>query len=187
MNQDKSHSERRSILTPATWLNSAHVESWLREVWGGWRWDDIRHDWDESGNWFWIAPDFERGRSRVVGVTVGLLEDVTVAQIKRALEDAHWLQRIDQEPLLIARDDQNHLEVGTWNPVLDEAWFDDPRGGYFVAYPSRSGSVTTGAPPARLPEHFLALHGKDWSALGPRNPKPAKTYVAGELQEFIPT
>lgn len=182
----ESQTDPHPVLTPATWLNSAHMERWLRQVWPTWRWDDIRHDWNDQGRWYWILPDFERGRSRIIGVEAGLLEEVTVAQLRKALERANWLDRIDKEALLVHRDDQHNLVVSGWKgPEVDEVWFPDPRGGYFVAYPATTGGVSGGAPP-RVPEEHLALHGKSWSALGPYHPRTANTYSLDELREFLP-
>jgi hypothetical protein len=175
------------VLTPTTWLNAAHVEQWLRSIWPSWRYDEIREMWDELGRWFWIIPDYHRGRSRVLGIERELLEEVTVTRLKRILEEANWLQRIDSENLLVTRDTSGHFHVDAWQPDLDDAWFPDPQDGYYVACRSGGRSISAGQRPARLPEEFLALHGATWSAMGPRDPRRPQSYSAQELSKYVPS
>lgn len=181
----KEPTDSESFVTPTTWLNCAHVERWLRMLWPGWRMDDVRHEWDHEGRWYWIVPDFSKGRSRVLGVQAALLEQVTLSRLRDALEQAHWFERIESEHLLVVRDDAGRLRVTTWKPRLDEKWFIDPRGGYYVAFPTWSHYLTT-ALPTRSPQRFLALHGATWSAKGPERPRDVTTYTEEELRPYLP-
>ena len=115
------------------WLNSAHIEHWLAGLWPGWRIGDVRHAWDGEKRWYWVVPDYDKGRSRVVGMPVPLLETTTVSKLQEVLEDHDWLHRIEQEALLVGRGEDGEWTVEAWDPPVDEAWFPDPNGGYFVA------------------------------------------------------
>ncbi len=177
--------DKWSFFTPTTWLNSAHVERWLRSIWPGWRMDDVRHEWDEGGRWYWIIPDFANRRSRVLGVEAVLLEKVTVSHLKDALERVHWLQRIQSEHLLIVQDEAGDLQVKKWEAALDEKWFVDPSGGNYVAFPTGSHQVPSVAP-GPLPERFLVLHVAKWSAMGPKEPRDVQSYSEDELRPYLP-
>lgn len=171
--------------SPTLWLNSAHVERWLQQLWPGWRRDDIRSDCDEAGRWHWIVRDFERGRSRILGVPRTILEQTTVSLLRHVLEDADWLSRIDQEALLVERSASGEWSVSSWNPQPNEKWFPDQPRGYFVAFVDSGIRVSSG-PPASLPKPFLALHGRTWSAMGPQDPHSVSTYTLDELRPFLP-
>jgi hypothetical protein len=175
------------ILTPTVWLNAAHVEHWLRSIWSSWRYDEIREQWDDHGRWFWIIPDYQRGRSRILGIEAEFLEEVTVTRLKRILEEANWLQRIESEDLIVTRDESGRFCVETWRPEVDEAWFTDPHAGNYVAYRSEGRGITNSLYPAALPEKFLVLHGEKWSAMGPRDPRAPKDYTAEELGKYVPS
>ena len=168
------------------WLNSAHIEQWLAGVWPGWRGSDVRHAWDGEKRWYWVVPDYDNGRSRVVGIPMRLLETTTVSKLQEVLEDHDWLHRIEQEALLVGRGEDGEWTVEAWDPPVDEAWFPDPNGGYFVAFKDAGHHVAVGPSPVALPTPFLALHGKKWSAMGPKDPKDALSYSADELTPFVP-
>lgn len=175
-----------ALWSPTAWLNSAHVEHWLRSLWPTWRSDDVRHDWDDQDRWYWMIADFDRGRSRVLGIGRELLERTTVTKLRQVLEAAHWMARIDREALLVDRTSDGEWSVEAWKPPLEEKWFEDPAGGFFVAFHNSGALVSSAPPPARLPRPFLALHGKTWSAMGPKDPRPAQTYSVAELLPYLP-
>ena len=168
------------------WLNSAHIEDWLGDLWPSWRMGDVRHGWDDQRRWYWVIPDFDRGRSRVLGIPRELLETTTVTKLREVLDRHDWLKRIDSEPLLVERDVEGEWTVRAWDPVVEEAWFPAPEGGYFVAFRTQTSGVHVGLQPARLPEAFLAIHGKAWSAMGPRDPREPGTYDLEELRPYLP-
>jgi hypothetical protein len=171
--------------SPALWLNSAHVEHWLQQLWPTWRRDDIRSSCDEADRWYWTVRDYAAGRSRILGMPTSILERTTLSVLRHVLEDANWRSRIDQEALLIERSENGDWIVGSWAPQTNEQWFADPRGGHFVAFVDTGVRVSSG-PPARLPQPFLALHGRTWSAMGPQNPRAPQTYTLEELKPFLP-
>ena len=175
-----------SFWSPTAWLNSAHVEHWLRGIWPSWRMNDVRHDWDEAGRWFWVVPDFDQGRSRIIGIPRSLLERTTVTKLRQTLEDADWMVRIEREALLVDRIESGVWVVNAWEPVVEEKWFRDTTGEFFVAFRDSAPLVSAGAPPARIPRPFLALHGKTWSAMGPEEPRPVGVYSLEELVPFLP-
>jgi hypothetical protein len=148
--------------------------------------DDVRHDWDEEDRWFWVIPDYDTGRSRVIGIPRSVLEQTTVTKLRGVLEEANWLARIDQDALLVSRSTSGTWSVETWSPSVGEKWFKDPSGGYFVAFRDSGALVSSAPPPARLPSPFLALHGKTWSAMGPKDPRPVDSYALHELLQFLP-
>lgn len=172
--------------SPSAWLNSAHVEHWLRSLWPGWRRDDVRHDWDQEGNWYWIIPDYDRGRSRVLGIPGTLFERTTLGKLQEVLEGSDWRRRIEEEGLLVKRDESGEWSVSSWSPDVKEKWFEDPEGGFFVAIQDVGPLVTTGRAPARHPTSFVALHGRDWSALGPEGTRPVESYTLEELLPYLP-
>jgi len=169
----------------ALWLNSGHIERWLRGVWPSWRRDDIRAGTAADGTWYWVSPDFERGRSRVLGVEPQLLERTPVSVLRDALEYGRWRDLIEETPVRVSRDDQGMWSIAPWDIDVGEKWFLDPRGGYFVAYEDPGIVVSTGSP-ARAPLPFVALHGASWSALGPPGNRPASSYELAELLTFLP-
>lgn len=172
--------------SPAVWLNSGHVERWLRGLWPSWRSGDVRHSWDSAGRWFWLVPDFHRGRTRVLGIRKALLEQTTVSKLQSVLEADDWLERIDESGLLVDRTSDGAWSVTDWNPELPEKWFAHPQLGNFVAFVDEAALVSTAPPPARLPEPFLALHGWDWSAKGPEHPRDPTAYDLEELEGYLP-
>lgn len=172
--------------SPSALLNSAHVEGWLWSLWPGWRMDDVRHHLDEEGNWCWVVPDYDRGRSRVLGIPGALLERTTLGKLQEVLEATDWRRRIDEEGLLVGRDESGEWSVSSWNPDVEETWFEDPEGGFFVAIQDVGPLVTTGRAPARLPTSFVALHGKNWSAMGPEGTRPIESYTLEKLLPYLP-
>lgn len=169
------------------WLNSAYIEYWLAGLWPGWRVSDVRHAWDGEKRWYWVVPDYDKGRSRVAGISMRLLETTTVSKLQEVLEDHDWLRRIEQEALLVGRGEDGEWTVEAWDPPVDEAWFADPNEAYFVAFKDAGHRVAVGPSPAPLPTPFLALHGKEWSAMGPKDPKDALSYSEAELTPFVLT
>lgn len=188
MTKDTPSSQPSSerVLTPTIWLNAAHVEQWLRTLWPSWRYDEIREEWDRDGRWFWIIPDYQRGRSRILGIESELLEEVTATRLRHILEEANWLQWIESEALLVTRDESGRFRVETWQPEVDEAWFNDPRAGNYIAYRTEGRGITSSLYPAALPAKFLALHGETWSSMGPRDPRNPNSYSAEELSKYVP-
>lgn len=178
--------ETSSFWSPTAWLNSAHVEHWLRGIWPSWRMADVRHAWDSTGRWYWIVPDYDHGRSRVLGIPRALLERTTLSKLREVLEAANWLDRIEQEPLLVEYS-AGEWSVSTWDPDIEETWFEDPGGGYFLALRDPNPYAGAAPPPVELPAPFLALHGKTWSARGPENPRSPTDYELPELLPFLPT
>ena len=173
-------------LSPTLWVNASRVKDWLRtEYWPRWRADDVWHDFDRDNHWYWVVPDYERGRSRVLGIDGELLEEVTLHQIEKLLRSIDWKGRLEEAPLLIRRNPEGELQLGTWAIQLPEAWFEDPRGGYFRAFVTQRPSMMSGAPPAPT-DPFLALHGATWSSAGPRNPADPSTYSRESLERYIP-
>ena len=111
---------------------------------------------DLAGIWCWIVPDFERGRSRILGMPDSLLERITVTSLLQGLENTNWLTRIDEEPLIVERSEDGVWSVEAWKPDIEERWFPYPRGGFFVAFQAPSVAVAMGGP-ARLLHPHLAL------------------------------
>ena len=174
-----------SLRSPTAWLNSAHVERWLRSIWPSWRTDDVRHDWDPQDRWYWIIPDYDRGRSRVLGMPQSLLERLTLSKLREVLDETDWRQRLEQEYLLVQRSQDGDWSVTAWEPKVDEKWFPDPRGGYFVAF-QVANAVSFTLPPDAPPKPYLALHSKTWSAMGPEKPRPVQDYNVADLLPFLP-
>lgn len=170
--------------SPTLWLNSAHVERWLQEVWPSWRPHDVRSDRDEADRWYWIIPDFDAGRSRILGLPRRLLERTTLSVLRQVLEDGNWRARIEREPLLVERTDDGKWSVKGWDPQPDEQWFPDPSGGHFVAF-AEPGIGISASGSARLPQPFLALHGRTWSKMGPQDPRSPRTYTLDELKPYL--
>ena len=160
---------------------SVPVEHWLGSVWPSWRPGHVRRYRDgDRGVWYWVVPDFERGRSRVVGIQEDLLVERSLEEIRRVLESGRWQDRIDDEPLLLVRGEGEEMGVGTWEPDLEKEWFRDPRGGWFVAYGKSAG-------PSRSPAQHMTLLGETWSARGPEDPAPPSRYSRRQLLPFLPT
>lgn len=168
------------------WMNSAYVERWLSDLWPGWRLEDVRHDFTSDRIWYWVIPDYETGRSRILGIPMRLLERTTVSKLRTVLDQHGWMDRIEKEAILVTTQEDGSWGVSTWSPEVDESWHRDPNGGFFVAFPSETQHISSGSP-ARLSERFLALHGRTWSAMGPRNPAAAASYSTDELIGFVPT
>ncbi len=165
----------------ATLRASVAIERWLDEqVWEGGCGHELRHHWDAAERWFWLIPDFESGRTGVVGVEARVLQAAAPNEIVDALEGAHWRRRLKKADLLVARQSYSTLSVVEWNPEVADAWFEDPLGGYFYAYEQDSRNMWTPEPP------FLALEARGWSAMGPRSPRAPKTYTAEELAPYLP-
>jgi hypothetical protein len=175
----------RDHWSAALWLNAVHVEHWLRELWPSWRRDDIRSDVAADGTWYWVSPDFDRGRSRVLGVERQVLERTPVSVLRDALGQANWRVRIEQTPLRVTQEDRGTWSIDSWAPDIEEKWFEDPRGGFFVAHEDSKSIVSAGGP-AREARSFLALHGAGWSALGPADNRAATTYDLTELVPYLP-
>ena len=174
------------IPSSTIWLNSAHIERWLGGLWPGWRARDIRHGWDNESCWYWVAPDYDRGRSRVIGISMSLLETTTLSRFQEILESHDWTHRVGEVALLIGKSEEGEWTVEAWNPDIEEAWFSDPNGGYFVAFKDQSGGISVGPFLPDPPTPFLALHGKEWSAMGPKDPRDPRSYSVEELKPFIP-
>jgi hypothetical protein len=170
---------------PSAWLNAAHVEHWLQSVWPSWRGDDIRRGADSRGRWFWVVPDYERGRSRVLGIHRNLLEQTPLNKLRTVLENANWEERIDREALLVRRSASGEPVVEPWSPELDEKWFETPKGEHFVAF-RKTPAMMKGIPEFDAPKPHLALHGALWSRRGPQDPRPVDTYTLEELLPFTP-
>ncbi len=167
-------------------MNASRVEDWLAsEYWPVWRSDDVWHDWDGEGHLYWVIPDYAEGRSRVLGMEGHLLEETTLSQVEVLLSARDWKGRIEQAPLLIQRDAIGSLDVTTWEIVLPEVWFPDPRGGFFRAFVSDPPSRMSGTPPTR--GRALVLHGATWSSIGPSDPAPLSTYSVDSLTGYIPS
>lgn len=173
-----------------TWKNSSRMKRWFeREFDEHWKegCPETRDDWDGEGRWFWIVPDHVKGRSRIVGVDRGLLEqEGAPARVQQTLQMIDWLKRIDIESILVTQDERGTPCVVSWNPDVEEQWFPDPKGGYFVAYETTAHAVSVAGPPAFTPEPFLALDGATWSATGPVNPRSPKSYSIEELLPYLP-
>ena len=140
---------------------------------------------DLAGIWCWIVPDFESGRSRILGMPDSLLERITVTSLRQGLENTNWLARIDEEPLIVERSEVGVWSVAAWKPDIEEKWFPDPRGGFFVAFQAPNVAVAMGGR-ARLSHPYLALHGRTWSAMGPNSNQPARSYNQEELITCLP-
>ena len=168
-------------LSPGTlftaWRNAVYVQRWIESLWTELHPRQIREDLSDSGIWFWIVPNFDRGVSRVLGVAAATLAAPDApAAIREALERKDLKSRLETEPLLVTTE-ASGLRVTPWNPDLNEQWFTDRMGARFVAYPA---SAPFSADP------FLALDGKSWSAVGPKRPRLANTYSAEELLPYLP-
>lgn len=173
------------VPSAAIWINSGYIERWLGTLWPGWRVEDVRHGWDEEKRWYWVVPDYDRGRSRIVGMPMKLLETTTASMLREVLERHRWRERVDREPLFVDRRDDGAWLVEAWAPKVSEAWFPSPDGGYFVAFWSQGHGVSVGPYPADNPVPFLALHGKAWSAMGPKEPKAPDQYTLAELYPYL--
>ncbi len=171
--------------SPAALLNSAHIERWLRSIWPSWRVSDVRWEWDPDGRWLWIVPDYATGRSRVLGIARRDLERMTLSRLRDLLEKAEWMERIKREALFIDCHDDGSCEVTSFEPEIDEAWFEDPAGGYFVALRGAPAHVSASKMPPTGVE-FLALQGKRWSCVGPKGTKDPKSYSQRELLKYLP-
>lgn len=178
-------SEDISPGAPSAWLNAAHIGHWLHSLWPSWRGDDVRRGVDSEGRWFWIVPDYDRGRSRVLGIHRSLLEQTPLNKLRGVLEDAEWERRIDREALLVRRSASGDWLVESWTPEIDEKWFETPDGEHFVAF-RKAVMMMKAIPEADAPTPFIALHGATWSKRGPQNPRPVGTYTLEELLPFIP-
>lgn len=131
-----------------TFRASVPIDRWLEHEFWDETWPhDVRREWDREERWFWIIPDFEKGRSRIVGVEGHLLREDSPQLIQNALERANWKARLEEEHLLVVRGAGGTIGVVTWEPEIDEVWFEDPRGGFYNAYKQTSRSMWSSGPP----------------------------------------
>lgn len=121
-----------------------------------------------------VIPLYREGRSRVVGVDPAVYLHHEVEEITDALTAARWTDRSAELALRVTRDGEK-LACVPWDPTVDEAWHPDPRGGWFVVYPSSS---TDGD------GEGLVLEGETWSAAGPEG-EPGD-FTAAELLAWVP-
>jgi hypothetical protein len=169
----------------AAWHNATLIRSWLREIWPTWRDEGVRLHLAADDNWYWVVPDFERGRSRIVGMPEGVLEQTTLGKFQQVLENSDGLKRMDEASLFVDRNSDEGWVVRECAPEVGERWYRLPGGEFFVAIPTESGGVAVGRPPP-LPVRYLALHGETWSAMGPRNPCSLETYDLEDLIPYVP-
>jgi hypothetical protein len=121
-----------------------------------------------------VIPLYREGRSRVVGVDPDVYLHHEVQEITETLTTARWTDRSAELALRVVRQGKG-LACVPWDPTLDEAWHQDPRGGWFVVYPSSS---TDGD------GEGLVLEGETWSAPGPEG-EPGD-FTAAELLAWVP-
>lgn len=139
----------------------------------------LRHHIDDDACHFWLIPNFGEGRSRVLGAERRVLLDHGFDDLAATLEASDWTERIESVALLLAGGEKG-LVVEEVEPDLPEAWFPDPRGGYFFAYPTR-GYTLHPQPP------YIGLEGASWSAKGPETSRDPRSYSFDELRPFLPS
>jgi hypothetical protein len=114
-----------------------------------------------------------------------LLETTTVSKLRDVLSRTDWMKRIEREPILVDRRKDGTWTLEAWAPNLGEAWFPSPDGGYFVAFRTQGHGIWVGPDPVEIPEPFLALHGKAWSAMGPKSPRAPTEYKLEDLFPYL--
>ena len=97
-----------------------------------------------------------------------------VEEVTEALVAARWMDRNAGLGLRVVREGEG-LACVPWDPPVDEAWHRDPRGDWFVVYPSSS---TDGG------GEGLVLEGETWSAAGPEG--VPGDFAGEELRAWVP-
>lgn len=160
-------------------LKCMQLKDWLWNLWPHYRYWSIDFS-STNGIWYWTIPDYERGRTRVLGIEQSLLISREIGELRQILDNHGFRERVDVEGLLLSQGDKGEIKLQRWDPQLEEAWFEDPRGGYFIARVTSSKYSTE-------PPTYLSLDAETWSAMGPENPdQDPSSYSLDELLEYVP-
>lgn len=171
------------------WASRYHVarriERWLEDSLINERWHEVRDRWGD-GHWMWMIPDFDNGRTMVLGVSDEILDSREPFDIVSFLHSNGVVAMLQAGERLLVIDQGGTLELRDWQPTTDDHWiWNETRGEHVHLYPLQYNPVTLGSVP-RLPmPPFLAMDSAGRRGKGPWNPRSASTYTYAELAEFL--
>ncbi|GIW53110.1 MAG: hypothetical protein KatS3mg082_2940 [Nitrospiraceae bacterium] len=179
------------------------IEEWVSEwsqIWptccalGRWLYDVFRPPWphdirrarDDQRRMIWAVPDYDRGRSRTLGVERDVLRDCQPDVIIGMLEGAGWRGRIEDEDLLVRKTSGGALEVVAWNAPRLTKWFWSPEHQeWFVAFQSHAGGISWGGPPPPI-RYFVAINGKRRATVGPEGKHEIESLEFDRIKNYLP-